>query len=377
MLYDIIIVGGGLGGLISAIELSKRKYQVLLIEKNPYPTHKVCGEFLSNEVIDYLQSLGACLPLLNLPKITDLYFSDCQGKNLAAELTLGGIGISRYLLDSQLFGIAQDSGVHFAMGGTVEDIQKINNVFFVDTNLNQTFEAKVVIGAYGRRAKLDKNIKRIFKKESRVYVGVKYHIRAEIPDNLFSIHNFKGGYAGVSAVEDGMKCFCYVAERKLVREQGSIQDFEQNVIAKNPILHEILHNAEFISSKPLVTNEIAFNQKTPVFGNILMVGDTAGFVTPIAGNGMAMAIKSAVMLSKYIDLFLQNKMSREQMELEYTLMWNSNFQNRLKMGRFLQNIFGKEFNSKLTVLILKNFPLLIPKIIKGMHGKRLKIKEYS
>ena len=43
MYNDIIIVGGGLAGLASAIHLSKKGLSVLLIEKNEYPKHKVCG----------------------------------------------------------------------------------------------------------------------------------------------------------------------------------------------------------------------------------------------------------------------------------------------------------------------------------------------
>ena len=56
--FDVIIIGGGLAGLTNAIHLSKSKQRVLLIEKNSYPKHKVCGEYISNEVLPYLNSLG-------------------------------------------------------------------------------------------------------------------------------------------------------------------------------------------------------------------------------------------------------------------------------------------------------------------------------
>ena len=56
--FDVIIIGGGLAGLTNAIHLSKSRQRVLLIEKNSYPKHKVCGEYISNEVLPYLNSLG-------------------------------------------------------------------------------------------------------------------------------------------------------------------------------------------------------------------------------------------------------------------------------------------------------------------------------
>ncbi|WP_317045319.1 FAD-dependent oxidoreductase [Formosa algae] len=57
LFFDVIIVGGGLAGLSSAIHLSKGNLNVLVIEKNSYPKHKVCGEYISNEVLPYLNFL--------------------------------------------------------------------------------------------------------------------------------------------------------------------------------------------------------------------------------------------------------------------------------------------------------------------------------
>ena len=56
--FHVSIIGGGLAGLVSAIHLSKKGLKVLLIEKNEYPKHKVCGEYISNEVLPYFNSLG-------------------------------------------------------------------------------------------------------------------------------------------------------------------------------------------------------------------------------------------------------------------------------------------------------------------------------
>ena len=65
----IIIIGGGLAGLIAAIHLRKNNYEVLVIEKNEYPKHKVCGEYISNEVLPYLNWLNLDIQSLH-PKNT-------------------------------------------------------------------------------------------------------------------------------------------------------------------------------------------------------------------------------------------------------------------------------------------------------------------
>src|SRR5687767_6323673 len=56
--HDVIIAGGGVGGLTLAIQLARKKVNVLLIEKNAYPFHRVCGEYISMESWDYLRRCG-------------------------------------------------------------------------------------------------------------------------------------------------------------------------------------------------------------------------------------------------------------------------------------------------------------------------------
>jgi len=77
--YQVIIVGGGLAGLTSALHLSKQGLKVLLIEKNQYPKHKVCGEYISNEVLPYLQALGFDPFEVGAKKITDFQLSTAFG----------------------------------------------------------------------------------------------------------------------------------------------------------------------------------------------------------------------------------------------------------------------------------------------------------
>jgi flavin-dependent dehydrogenase len=91
---QVIIVGGGLAGLIAAIHLAKSNYKVLLIEKNEFPKHKVCGEYISNEVLNYLSSLQLDIESLLPTKIDKLSFSLSSGKSIDINLPLGGVGVS-------------------------------------------------------------------------------------------------------------------------------------------------------------------------------------------------------------------------------------------------------------------------------------------
>ncbi|MCH5683888.1 NAD(P)-binding protein [Niabella sp. W65] len=101
--YDIGIAGGGLAGVTAAIQLRKKGYAVALWEKNKYPFHRVCGEYISKESWNYLQSCGIDLPALELPEINKLEVSAPNGALLKSRLDLGGFGISRYRLDYLLY----------------------------------------------------------------------------------------------------------------------------------------------------------------------------------------------------------------------------------------------------------------------------------
>ena len=122
--YDVAIAGGGLAGLALSIQLSRKGYSVILFEKEQYPFHKVCGEYISYESWDFLQDLGVDLDALNVSHIKRLQVSAPNGRILEQDLPLGGFGISRYVLDQALAGIARSSGV------TIEENTKVNDISF-------------------------------------------------------------------------------------------------------------------------------------------------------------------------------------------------------------------------------------------------------
>src|SRR5215217_594015 len=122
--YDVAIIGGGLAGLSCAIEMSKAGHSVVLFEKEKYPFHKVCGEYVSLESWNFLQQLGIPLKDMALPVIDTLFLSAPNGNSFTTKLPLGGFGISRHLLDHSLSVLAKKNGVH------VVEEAKVNEAFF-------------------------------------------------------------------------------------------------------------------------------------------------------------------------------------------------------------------------------------------------------
>ena len=122
--YDVAIVGGGLAGLALSIQLGKKGYKIILFEKETYPFHKVCGEYISMESWPFLESLGVPLTELNLPRINKLMVSAPNGRLLTEKLTLGGFGISRYKLDHILKNLATEASSFYK--ARLEEAQPIH-----------------------------------------------------------------------------------------------------------------------------------------------------------------------------------------------------------------------------------------------------------
>jgi len=369
------IVGGGLAGLSLAIQLAQKGIEVVLFEKKQYPFHRVCGEYIAIESWGFLERLGLPLAALNLPRIQKLKVSAPNGSFLEHTMQTGGFGISRYVLDHHLARLAQNLGVQI-IHESVESIsfQEQADIFELET-LQQTYPFKVICGAFGKRSNLDVSLKRTFVKESKnaskQFVGVKYHISLDFPSNQIELHNFSGGYCGISKVEGNQYCLCYLTESEnLTKNSNSIAEMEKNVLHKNPFLQKYLKEAQFLYEKPLAISQISFASKPIIENHILMLGDAAGMITPLCGNGMSMAMQASQLLCKHILSFLEGNLNRKMMEEHYRKAWSSTFTTRMKMGRFLQNnLFGGNTSSNLAISTLKYFPFAVKSLVGLTHGK--------
>ncbi len=370
--FDVIIIGGGLAGLTNAIHLSKFNQRVLLIEKNSYPKHKVCGEYISNEVLPYLNSLGIDPIKEGAKQISKVQVSTTKGNLIKAELPLGGFGMSRYFLDSLLLKKAQFNGVQI-LKDSVDSIDFKKGVFTIQTKDSKSFQCKIAIGAFGKRSVLDMKMNRKFIKKKSPYLAVKIHVKGDFPDNLIALHNFKGGYCGVSKVENNSINVCYITEYNSFKKHKTITDFQQQIVFKNKHLKKIFLESNSVFKKPLTISQISFETKKPVENHIIMCGDTAGMIHPLCGNGMGMAITSARLASIRILQFLNGEIkTREILEKKYFKDWNKEFKTRLKTGHFIARLFRNQTVSQIAYTVLKKMPFLLPKIIEFTHGKYIK-----
>ena len=370
--HDIIIIGGGLAGLVTACLLAPHGYNILLLEQKKYPFNRVCGEYVSMEVYDFLAKENL-LPPGHVTGINRLVLTDTNGKLAEVNLESGGFGISRFVFDQYLAGKAKNMGIDLREEEKVRDVQAFGEYAKVLTK-NEIFTAPLIIGAYGKRSVLDKKLNRDFIRKRSPFLGVKYHIRYDQDDDIIALHNFKGGYCGISRIEDEKFNLCYLsATKNLKTSGGDIRKMEQSILIENPHLKRIFSKAEFLFEKPEAISEISFASKSLVDQQIINVGDASGMITPLCGNGMAMAIHGAKLLSESIFRnFQKQKLDREHLIHEFSIKWRQTFHNRLKAGRIIQNLFfSNPFSSNLAVVTANHFPKIARQLVKKTHGKKI------
>ena len=370
---DVAIIGGGLAGLALSIQLARIGHSVVLFEKEQYPFHRVCGEYISLESLTFLRALGIDPYALGASAINRLQVSTVSGRLVEQGLPLGGFGISRYRLDEAMAALARKAGV------LVLEKTKVSDVVFGDgalvlTASGQCYQARVACGSYGKRGNLDIRWKRPFAMAARSklnnYIGVKYHIRSIFPVDTIALHLFRGGYCGIVKVEEDRYCLCYLTTAaNLQQAGGSIPEMEQTLLSQNPFLKKIFAESERLFEQPVTISQISFDPKTQVEEHVLLTGDAAGMITPLCGNGMSMALHGSKLAAEQVHLFLNGHMSRTAMERQYTEHWQRQFGRRLTVGRLIQRLFGYPRLVTLLITIARPFPQLIRFLVQQTHGR--------
>jgi menaquinone-9 beta-reductase len=360
--YDVIVAGGGLAGLICSIRLADKGKHVLMLEKNNYPFHKVCGEYVSNEVRPLLGEIGFDPAVSGASEIHKLVLSDVKGKVYSSGLSMGGFGISRFRMEEELFKIALQKRVEVHTNCRVESMLLDSNRFLVRTSSGEA-EAEITVGSFGKRSSLDRDLNRAFLNQHTRFIGVKYHARLDFPHNTIALYSFPGGYCGVVKIEDDLFNICYLFRRG-EKEKLSPSQIEEKYLFNNHHLKRIWAQ---LPSKltPTVISEIYFGPKEKEKNNIIFCGDAAGLITPLCGNGMAIAIHSAKLLS---DSVLQGG-SLVSIRSRYIAEWEHNFSFRMKTGRVLQHLFLHPFFNQFVLRMMFAIPGAEKMVINRTHNR--------
>lgn len=365
---QVVVIGGGLAGLCFAIDAKMKGIEVLVIEPKTYPFHRVCGEYISNEVRNYLTQLGLKNALGASVPISTLELTNPSGNSLVADLPLGGFGVSRYTLDNELYTLAKARGVRFLVD-RVESLIPNEQSCSVRTKHHE-LEASIVVAAHGKRSLVDKALNRSFFQQKTPWMGIKAHFSSvHFPSAKVQLHNFEGGYCGISQIENERINFCALAHTDVFKKYTSIEDFLKGEMRKNPYIATFLDTSTMQFEEFLAISQISFQSKPKHQKRILFIGDAAGLIHPLCGNGMAMAIHSAKIAAQEVALFFQHH-NFEKLVINYEKKWEQTFRKRMRVGALLQEILVRPRWSNFAMKVCTKSPNLVRTLIKHTHGEK-------
>lgn len=371
MIYDAIAIGAGLSGCSAAIQLAKRGFRVLLLEQSHYPIHKLCGEFLSVEVTEAFENLGILEQVrkVGAHPIHRAYLTTASGASFHSSLPSAALGLSRYRLDLMMFQRAQALGV---------DCQDNTKVLGVDGNLPEgftvhtskgEFRGRLVLGAFGKRSPLDRVLNREFIQQRSPWIAYKGHFTGVDIGDAIELHSFPNGYCGLSQIETGEINVCWIAHERVMKEPTHKGLNIPESLAMNPILADRFHHMQRVSTALQGLSQITFALKGNFHSDICMIGDTAGMITPLCGDGMAMALRSAEIVVPFASEFLEDKLSAIAFKTQYAIAWQREFQTRLQLGRMMHNCFVQPALANMGVNLCNMFPILGKWVIGATRGK--------
>ena len=143
---------------------------------------------------------------------------------------------------------------------------------------------------------------------------------------------------------------------------------EEQILSENAYLKEYL-SFKKLYNQPEVISQVNFSNKEVIEDHAFMLGDAAGLIVPLCGNGMSMALNAAYGFSQLSELFFDKAISRSQLESQYQKWWKKEFALRLKAGRVLQSLFYKPSLSNPTLRLLNRFPKATDAIVGLTHGR--------
>ena len=279
---EVAIIGAGPAGSTLAVLLARRGVSVSLIDRDVFPRDQLCGEFLSYDALPVLDALGVALP--DAPHITRCRVV-ARRRTYEFDLPHAARGVSRMLLDDLLFRTAVAAGARP-----------------ITATATERPRAAVVVGAWGRWGRFDTQLERSFVRDrAHRNFGFKRHYRGATDASVIELHSFRRGYLGVAAVEGGITNICgLVHASRLTHHKGRWESFVDEIRSEEPALEAMYARYTPAQEHFLASEPVIFRARSAVEHGIFMVGDASGIIDPLTGNGMAMAIQSALVAAPFI-----------------------------------------------------------------------------
>ncbi len=367
--WDVIIIGGGLAGLISAIILSRHGKSVLVVERKEYPRDKVCGACLNANALASLKHLGlmALLDEANAPTLSQVNIF-CGSQKLSMPLPAGR-AVTRSLLDYLLASEAQKSGAQILQNASasLESLASdtsTRSVRIQTTSDTFTCDAKVVMIAAGLSGvKIESRPWRSSIKP-RSKIGIGCVIQAD-RSNL-EAHNIymcvrQHGYLGMVKAEHGLLNLAAAIEPGILKTPGGISTWISETLHHYGLELETEIDPNQWIGTPALTRRV----EKPFGPRWVAIGDSVGYVEPFTGEGMAWAIAGSAQAAFHV--LAEIDQWSEKSETQWGILHRKLIHDRQLGCKWLAWTLNSSFRSHCALRLASYLPPLATWFVRSIN----------
>ncbi len=359
--YDVIIVGAGPAGSTAGYLLSKFGFKVLLIEKFKLPRQKLCAGLITFKTYELIKRIFNLSDddfnkLINFSSKTfKLYYKD--------KLILSGESVRTfYFVERDKYDLffvekAKQQGAEVIDGECVVDFKPFLNEIL--TSSQERYKAKFIIGADGVNSIIRKKLPIFDFQKWRVDLAITMEVFVDdlsIREPCLYLGFIDSGYGWVFPNKD----------KNIVGLGGLIKNEKEIFVEK---FKNFLRRLGFKSLDKIKAHLVPYGNfiERPIYRNTILIGDAAGFVDSLLGEGIFYAHRSGEIAAWSIYFHLKEKHSLEYAYvrlLEKYLLPQLRYAKKAR-ERFFRNIFM--FQRFPFRLFLKFFQIWISEMTHGIR----------
>lgn len=286
---EVAILGGGPAGAAACIALGRAGRRPLLIERDPVPREKVCGEFMAADAAAALARLGLDLPSLGAVAIRRALLA-AGTRNAEIRLPFAAWGLPRARLDAALLDAAEAAGATLMRGTPVAEVGTEGAKWRIRLTDGRVLAARQLVLATGKH-----ECRGLARGARSGALGLKLHLAGEAPEGAVALLACRGGYAGLQPRPGGGMNLCAALDPAAPGVAGAARDagaFLAHVAAGSAMAERLLAGAVPLWPRPMAVAGVPYGYLHAGDGAPFRVGDQLAVIPSLCGDGIAIALGS-------------------------------------------------------------------------------------